>query len=317
MPIPRDKSPVVDFYPDVPEAEIADLLHGAVDLHCHSGPSVMPRCLNHIEAIRDAEAAGMHAILFKDHYYSVTPVVALLKEIFDDIHITMFSGVPLNNSTGGLNPYAVEHGLQLGARMVWMPTFSAANHIRQGHRHTILPTRSKMLAPTGITVVTDRGELKDEVKEILDLIAAYDAVLSGGHLHISEMWPLFEEAKARGVKRMLVNHPTFAIDASVADIRELAHMGVWIEHSFCMFINEAYSKFFTGQDLKELITAASVDRTILGSDLGQINNPRPVASFRSVILLLLGLGYGKEDIRKLISLNACALMGIAPPAVRF
>ena len=40
-----------------------------------------------------------------------------------------------------------------------------------------------------------------------------------------------------------------------------------------MFINEPYSKFFTGQDLKALITAAGVDRTILGSDLGQINNP--------------------------------------------
>jgi len=113
---------------------------------------------------------------------------------------------------------------------------------------------------------------------------------------------------------MLVNHPTFVIDATVADVADLAQMGVWIEHSFCMFINEPYSKFFTGQDLKALITAAGVDRTILGSDLGQINNPRPVASFRSVILLLLGLGYGKGDVRKLISLNACSLMGIAPPA---
>ena len=309
MPTPKEKSTVVEFYPDVPEAEIADLLRGAVDLHCHSGPSVMPRTLNHLEAIRDAEAVGMHAILFKDHYYSVTPVVELLKETVKDIRITMFSGVPLNNSTGGLNPYAVEHGLQLGARMVWMPTFSSANHIRQGHKHTILPTKSKMLAPTALTVVTDRGELKDEVKQILDLIAANDAVLSGGHLHISEMWPLFDEAKARGVTRMLVNHPTFVIDATVDDVRDLARMGVWIEHSFCMFINEPYSKFFTGQDLKALITAAGVDRTILGSDLGQINNPRPVASFRSVILLLLGLGYGKDDIRKLISLNACSLDG--------
>jgi hypothetical protein len=240
-------------------------------------------------------------------------VVELLKETISDIRITMCSGVPLNNSTGGLNPYAVEHGLQLGARMIWMPTFSAANHIRQGHRHTILPTKSKMLPPTGLTVVTDQGELKDEVKQILDLIAEKDAVLSGGHLHISEMWPLFEGAKARGVTRMLVNHPTFVIDASVADVGELARMGVWIEHSFCMFINEPYSKFFTGRDLKELITSAGVDRTILGSDLGQINNPRPVASFRSVILLLLGLGYGKSDIRKMISLNGCTLMGIAPP----
>jgi Family of unknown function (DUF6282) len=315
MPTPKEKSKVVEFYPDVPETEIADLLHGAVDLHCHSGPSVMPRALNHMDAIRDAEAIGMRAILFKDHYYSVTPVVELLKEAFGgDIRIQMFSGVPLNNSTGGLNPYAVEHGLQLGARLVWMPTFSAANHLRQGHRHTILPTKHEMLRPTGLTVVTDRGDLKDEVKQILDLIARNDAVLSAGHLHISEMWPLFDEAKARGVKRMMVNHPTFVVDASVADVKDLARMGVWIEHSFCMFINEPYSKFFTGQDLKELIAAAGVDRTILGSDLGQINNPRPAASFRSVILLCLGLGYRKDEIRKMISLNACSLMGIAPPA---
>ncbi|WP_199902671.1 DUF6282 family protein [Azospirillum sp. B4] len=62
------------------DRRIDDLLVGAVDLHCHSGPSVMPRRLNHVEAIKDAEAAGLRAILFKDHYYSVTPVAELLKE---------------------------------------------------------------------------------------------------------------------------------------------------------------------------------------------------------------------------------------------
>ena len=55
-------------------------MHGAIDLHCHSGPSVMPRALNHVDAILEAQDAGMHAVLFKDHYYSVTPVVELLKE---------------------------------------------------------------------------------------------------------------------------------------------------------------------------------------------------------------------------------------------
>ncbi len=71
-----------------------------------------------------------------------------------DLHITLISGVPLNNTVGGFNPYAVEHGIKLGARIVWMPTFSAANHLRHGHRHVILPTKSAMLRPTGLTVVT-------------------------------------------------------------------------------------------------------------------------------------------------------------------
>ena len=203
----------VELYPAVPDEVIDWLMHGAIDLHCHSGPSVMPRALNHVDAILEAQDAGMHAVLFKDHYYSVTPVVELLKETLPDLHITLISGVPLNNTVGGFNPYAVEHGLKLGARIVWMPTFSAANHLRHGHRHVILPTKSKMLRPTGLTVVTDTGELKDELKPILDQIAENDCVLSSGHLHISEIWPLFDEAKKRGVKRLLVNHPTFVIDA--------------------------------------------------------------------------------------------------------
>ena len=34
------------------EERISRLLVGAVDLHCHSGPSVMARDLNHIEAMQ-------------------------------------------------------------------------------------------------------------------------------------------------------------------------------------------------------------------------------------------------------------------------
>ena len=42
------------------------LLEGAVDLHCHSGPSIMERKLDHIEQIRDAEAAGAQGVLVTD-----------------------------------------------------------------------------------------------------------------------------------------------------------------------------------------------------------------------------------------------------------
>ncbi len=307
------RSKTVEVYSDAPDEVIAGLLRGAVDLHCHSGPSVMPRSLNHVQAIREAQEAGMHAVLFKDHYYSVTPVAKLLEEIMPDLRLHLLTGVPLNNTVGGFNPYAVDHGLKLGARLVWMPTFSAANHLRHGHRHVILPTKQAMRRPTGLTAVTDQGDLKEEVKPILDQIAEADGVLSAGHLHISEIWPLFDEAKKRGVKRLLVNHPTFVVDANLRDIKELVDMGAYIEHSFCMFINEAYSKHFTGAQLKELITVAGIDRTILGSDLGQVKNPHPVAGFRSVIRLCLALGYGEAEIRKMISLNACRLMGLPEP----
>lgn len=292
------------------EETIKRLLVGAIDLHCHSGPSVMPRRLNHVEAIQDAEAAGLRAILFKDHYYSVTPVAELLKETMP-LKVQLLTGVPLNNTVGGLNPYAVDHGFKLNARLVWMPTFSAANHIRHSHRRNYLATKEAMLKPKGLTVVNDSGELLDEVKLILDLIARYDAVLSAGHLHISEIWPLFDEAKARGVHRLLVNHPTFLIDASLGDIQELAAMGAYLEHSSCMWAGvQNKSGKYTHEGLDALIKAGGVEHTIIGSDLGQEGNPTPVEGLAYVIGMCLDLGYAEADIRQMIGGNAARLMGL-------
>jgi hypothetical protein len=281
--------------------DVDHLLVGAIDLHCHSGPSVMPRSLNHVEAIRQAEAAGLRAILFKDHYYSVTPVAALLQETMD-LKLQLFTGVPTNNTTGGLNPYAVEHGFKLGARLVWMPTFSAANHIRHGHRQALLPTKDRMLAPTALTVIDNKGALLDEVKVILDQIAAADAVLSAGHLHISEIWPLFDEAKRRGVTRLLVNHPSFLIDANLRDLTELAAMGAYLEHSCCMWAG-VQGKNYTAEGLKALVDAGGVANTIIGSDLGQAKNPPPVEGFKFVIRMLLSVGFSEADVRALISIS--------------
>jgi hypothetical protein len=287
---------------------ISALLRGAIYLHCHSGPSVMPRRLNHVEAIREGEEAGLRAILFKDHYYSVTPVAELLKETMPG-KVMLLTGVPLNNTTGGLNPYAVEHGFKLGARLVWMPTFSAANHIRHSHRKQFLPTKEKMLPPRALTVVDDRGALLDEVKLILDQIAAQDAVLSAGHLHISEIWPLFAEAKARGVGRLLVNHPSFLIDASHADMTELAAMGAYLEHSCCMWAG-VQGRNYIKEGLKALIDAGGVASTIIGSDLGQAGNPHPVDAYRKVVGQLLDAGMPAEDIRTLVSRNTRELLGV-------
>jgi hypothetical protein len=293
------------------DAERIDkLLVGAVDLHCHSGPSVMPRQIDHIEAVKEASDAGMRAILFKDHYYSVTPITEMLTKYYGNLNVAMLSGVPLNNTSGGLNCYAVDHGLKLGARIIWMPTFSAGNHIRHNYRHKMLATKEPMLPATALSVVDAQGNLVDEVKFILDQIASKDAVLSAGHLHISEIFPLFEEAKKRGVNRRLVQHPTYVIDATLEDIRELVDGGAYIEHSLCMFIDESRFKHWEGHELKEMIVAGTVDRTILGSDLGQIKNPTPVTGFKAVIRLCMELGYSDEDIRKLVGGNAAKLFSL-------
>ncbi len=293
-------------------ALVDELLRGAVDLHCHSGPSIMDRKLDHIEQIRDAEAAGLHAVLFKDHFYSNTPVMTVLARYRQSIApLHLLSGVPLNNQLGGLNPYAVEHGLMLGARMVWMPTLCARNHLTTAFRYN-LHGRLGLRPPTALSVLDDRGRLRDAVKEILDLIAEHDAVLCGGHLHISELFPLFTEAKARGVGRMVVSHPTYWIEAKLDDLKELSGLGVYLEHCACMLI-EGVSRKFEPAILHDYVAAAGLERTIIGSDLGQTFNPRPVAGLRAVIELCLDLGFSPSEVRQMTCENGCRLVGIAPP----
>lgn len=297
------------------QAHIDSLMRGAIDLHCHSGPSVMPRYCDHVEAMREASEAGLKAVLLKDHYYSCTPVTTLLNKHFSELDVHMLSGVPLNNSVGGLNVHAVEHGLKLGAKLVWMPTFSSANHIAHHHQdekftEKFPQTTQRMLQPIPLTVLDDGGHLKEEVKAILDLIAAEDVVLSAGHLNIREIWPLFEEARHRGVKRLLVNHPTYVVDATLDDMRQLAKEGVYMEHSMCMWVPGSKFKFYDDQFLQQVIEAGTVDLTILGSDLGQQGNPSIAEGFRNVIGQLLDLNYSDEDIRKMTSGNASRLMNL-------
>lgn len=304
-----DAPPMPPIDPAI-EDRVEALLRGAIDMHCHSGPSVMPRRLDHIEALEEAASVGMRALLFKDHFYSVTPVVELLKDRYAHLGVEMVSGVPLNDTCGGLNPYAVDHGLKLGARLIWMPTFSAANHMRHNYRGHRLVTSQPMLPAKMLTVLDEDGKLKDEVKFILDQIAEADAVLSGGHLHISEIFKLFEEAKARGVQRRLCQHPTYTIDATLADIRDLTSAGAFVEHSLCMYIEGSRFQHWTGDELREVIEAGGVGQTILGSDLGQVKNPTPVTGFRAVIALCISLGFSDDQIRQLVGDNAARLLGL-------
>jgi len=301
-----------DWRRDSPELG-KSLLKGAVDLHCHSGPSVMPRYFDHYEAMQEASDAGVRALLIKDHYYSATPATLLLNKHFSHLNVTLLSGVPLNNPSGGLNVYAVDHGLALGAKLVWMPTFSARNHIehsRKGAAPGFPKTSKAMLEPAPLTVLDDAGNLLPEIAPILDLIAAHDAVLSSGHLHISEIWPLIDEAIRRGVKRMICNHPTYIVDATLEDIARLSRMGVYIEHSMCMFTESSSNCLYDPQTLDSLILAAGVDRTILGSDLGRIGLPKLVDGFLDAIELCLDLGYAEGDVRKMVSTNAADLVGL-------
>ena len=59
--------------------EVARLLVGAIDLHCHSGPAAMPRILDHHEELMDCAAAKFSALVCKDHFYLGTSHAMILE----------------------------------------------------------------------------------------------------------------------------------------------------------------------------------------------------------------------------------------------
>jgi hypothetical protein len=297
--------------------EVAALLVGAVDLHCHSGPAAMPRILDHHEAMMDCAAARFRALVYKDHFYLGTAHAILLEKLFPDTGLRLFSGIALNNASGGINPHAVDHAARLGAKIVWMPTLAAENHIKQlaGQAKTFPKTSQKMLDPIPLSALDANGKLSDATKQVLDLIAEADIILAGGHLPASELLMLFEEAGKRGVKKMIVNHPTYVVGCSDDDIRELVKLGVYMEHSICMFV-EGRSKKYGPDKLAHLIEIAGVDRTLLCSDLGLVGSPRPVDGYREIVKTLLDLQIPTADIRKLIGTNAAALLNLDAPATK-
>lgn len=295
--------------------DIEKLLVGAIDLHCHSGPAAMPRILDHHEAMLDCAAAGFRALVYKDHFYLGTPHAILLEKLFPDTGVRLFSGIALNNAVGGINPHAVDHAAKIGAKIVWMPTLSAENHIAQasGQAKTFPKTAQKMLDPIPLSALDASGKLSDATRQVLDLIAEADIILAGGHLPASELHLVFEEARRRGVKKMIVNHPTYVVGCSDEDIRQLVALGVYMEHSICMFV-EGRSKKYGPDKLAHLIEVAGVDRTLLCSDLGLVGSPRPVDGYREIVSTLLDLQMPAADIRKMISSNAAHLLNLDAPA---
>jgi hypothetical protein len=291
---------------------IDGLLRGAIDPHVHSGPSIAPRSLDHVELLRQASAAGFAAVVTKDHDYSSAMTAALIRKNFPELKTRIYASIVLNNVIGGFNPYAVEHTAAMGGKIVWLPTLAAENHLRwQAQAKSIHPASTDKIRPAvGIPVLDAGKKVRDDVKVVLDVVARNDMVLASGHLHISETWIVFEEAKRRGVKRLVLTHPEDIVDASMNDVKGIAAMGAFVEHSLCMFLDGSKFKIATGDDLRRYIEAAGVDQTIFCSDLGQTGSMSPLEGFRQGIKLCIDLGYDDEQIRKMVSLNAARALGI-------
>ena len=297
---------------DSMEERISRILIGAIDPHVHSGPSIAPRGIDHLELAEEMSKAGFAAVITKDHDYSGVMTAALIAKHHPQLRTKVYSSIVLNNVVGGMNLYAVEHTAAMGGKIVFMPTLAAENHLRwektSGWSHPA--STQKMRPASPVPVLDANGQVRDDVKEVLDVVAKTDMALASGHLHVSETWLVFEEAQRRGVKRLIFTHPEEIVDASLNDVRGIAAMGAFVEHSLCMFLEGSKFKVCAEEDLRKHIDAAGVEQTILASDLGQTGTFSPLEGFRRGVRLCINLGYDDDQIHRMVSTNAARAFGL-------
>ncbi|MCQ1957527.1 DUF6282 family protein [Arthrobacter sp. zg-Y826] len=294
----------------VPSPALLKVLQGAVDLHVHSGPSPFPRRLNHVEAAYDAARIGMRALLIKSHHHNTVMDLLAMEAQLANAPTAVFGGVALNSEVGGINPSAVAVAIQMGGRAVWGPTVSAAQHIAAHNHDDGFPTLGSNLEEKEVSVWDSDGNVSEETVRVTQLVAEADIMLTGGHLDAASMKALFDTAKENGVRRLLLHHPDFIVNASDDDVEEMLKYGAFVEHELSMYHPDVPAPGFPIQQLVDWIEKIGPERTVIDSDLGQKTNPLPVDGYIHVIGQLLDHGVSEKDIRQMICRNTAFLLGL-------
>ncbi|MEO8752129.1 MAG: DUF6282 family protein [Casimicrobiaceae bacterium] len=290
---------------------------GFYDLHIHTAPAPFVRIGDSIDVARWCAEAGMAGIAIKSHFEStISKVHHAVRGVPEFPDFKVFAGIALNRGVGGINPGAVEIALDQGARIVWLPTFDAHNHARVFGGTGDYGFSSMRLAfkgssrPHGDFSALSDGKLTDAAKEVIDIIAAYDAVLATGHVSREEIFAVFEYARARGVRRLVVTHPEFVVpNLDVDTMKVLAAEGAMME--FCAVNCFPMSPGVTLDRVKELIDEVGPAHIVLSSDSGQPFNPKPPETLRTYVQCLHEKGIGAAAIAQMCIANPRRLLGIA------
>ena len=266
--------------------EVLELLRGAYDLHTHTAPDFYPRCLNDEELLDQAEQYGLSGVMLKNHL-DPTPARAILANEIGKRKVKAYGGIVMNLSVGGLNPVAAHCALDLGAKVVWMPTVHARNQIE----YVRLDKFSE--GKPGIRLLDEEGNLKPEVLEILELVKSYNATVATGHISLGESVAVCTAARKMGIKTVLT-HPDWACTTIPVEIqKKLVDMGVIVEKLwFDVGLNHVTAAYMA-QTIRDL----GVENCYLATDRGQKNFEYPVEALMMFMDAMLDEGFSKEEVR--------------------
>lgn len=292
------------------------LLEGAIDLHVHATIDLYKRPFTELEVSRAAEEAGYRAILFKSHFTLNADRAFVLNEVLGG-KLQVFGGIILNHAVGGINPVAVYAAIRFGAKEIKMPTLHAAHHVEvSGPTYSYFDEKMPPVLSSlkGICILDDRGKLKKEVYEVLEIMKNEDVFLGTGHLSYPEVRMLVGEARRMGIERVQITHADSLYSYLTVDQQiELADQGAIIEHHLARCMPIAFKGKEGRMEPEEIvfnIKKVGAERCTLGSDFGQLFNPHPVDGFRMFVRTMLKCGITDKEMDWLIRKNPARLLGL-------
>lgn len=277
-------------------------LKGVVEVHVHAKPDLYPRAYSDMELMEAGVRVQARAIVVKWHYGQTAARVQLCNEmrrrLYPEACVEMIGSIVLNHPVGGINPAAVETALKLGARIVWMPTTDSRNERELKGFHD------------GIVCV-EHGRVTEPVREILNMIREYDAVLGTGHLDAQESLALIDTAKTMGIDRILVDHPEYWVTQMTMEqqLRLVRDYDVCIGRYYAQPMPDGSFHVNLPENL-EAYRQIGYKNMIISTDGGQLANPRWEDALRTYMQYFADQGVPKEHIDYMAKELPAKLLGL-------
>lgn len=294
------------------------LLQGALDIHAHGYPEFtlgMPPRVDNLEWARLAAEAGMRGFVVKSHVWPTTAAVHMLRKVQPELDI--FGSITLNPPVGGLSPVSVEMAAQMGAKVVWMPTWSARH---DPPKHSIYLERmrpwissldhARAQGEDSLTILDEAGGLCPEVRQILEICQRYGVTVASGHLPAVASVELSRAARELGVRFVLTHPLSGSVGASIEAQRDVAANGGLIEHVWigCMPMHQRADP----RAIVEAVEAVGPEHCVMASDAVEAWNPPAPEVLRMFIATMLALGVKEDAVHLMTHDNPARALGLDP-----
>lgn len=289
------------FAPYAAAAE-SDDLKGAIEMHVHCAPDVVPRKIHALDFARDCKARGYAAILLKCHFFNTNEMASTIRQVVPGLEV--FGSITLNETFGKpLNVFAAKQALAMSdglCRCVWLPTQNAAAAMREKGKKG------------GIPVLDEYGKVLPEVIRLMELCGEHDVILASGHAAPDELVALSGMAKEVGFHKFVCTHCTSQKQHvfTARQAETCLKNGAWLEHSTLNYYTQP-GKEALFERIVEYIKL-DPEHQFVDTDLGKPECPHPCDGLAEFVGLLKERGgFSSAMIRKAIHDVPARLLGLA------